>query len=267
MKKLLAILAAAAAMCACNRTPSLVILHVNDTHSHNEPERSGLNAGHGGVIERAAFLDSVRLANGESRVMLLHAGDFSQGSSYFTRYDGELEIDVINAMRYDCVALGNHEFDNGIEALAGRLERLSCPVVCANLDLSTFEVGKFISPCTIVEKGDYKVGVIGLAPDITTCVAKDISSRIPQLDPVVETNRWAALLKEQGCYPIILLSHQGYAEDQANAALIRNVDLVIGGHSHTVVDGFIYVRDADGKEIPIITDGCHGLEMGEIKLY
>lgn len=267
MKKIIAILAAVLALCSCGRTPKLVILHTNDTHAHSEPYRSGINRGHGGAIERAAFIDSVRLANGESKVLLLHAGDFSQGTTYFTVFGGKFEDSMVNALRYDCVTLGNHEFDNGIEALTERVKHINCPVVCANLDLSTFELGEYVKPCTIIEKAGFKIGIVGLAPDISSCVAKEVSSRIPQLDPAEQTNRWAAELKAQGCYPVIMLSHLGYDGDQEIAAQLRNVDLIVGGHSHTFVDGFIYVEDLDGKKVPIITDGCHGLEMGEIKLY
>ena len=94
---------------------NLTILHVNDTHSHIEPERSGRDKGKGGVIERSVIIDSIRTVNGKQNVLLLHAGDFSQGTSYFTILKGDLEVDVINSMKYDCVTIGNHEFDNDME--------------------------------------------------------------------------------------------------------------------------------------------------------
>jgi 5'-nucleotidase len=117
MKKTFIVLAAALlAFSACNR-PKLVILHTNDTHSHFEPIRGGEDNGRGGVIERAAFMDSIRTVYGKDHVLLLHAGDFSQGSPYFTELGGVLEMNTINDFAYDCVTLGNHEFDNDIEAL------------------------------------------------------------------------------------------------------------------------------------------------------
>ena len=100
---------------------NLTIIHLNDTHSHIDPERSGDYKGRGGVIEQAAFLDSVRIADGKKNVLLLHAGDFSQGSSYFTELNGDIEIDIINALGFDVVCLGNHEFDNGTVELERRL--------------------------------------------------------------------------------------------------------------------------------------------------
>ena len=262
MKRVFAILAAAAALCACG--PKLVIVHTNDTHSHFDPLRDGT----GGIIERAAFIDSVRRAEGESKVLFLHAGDFDQGTSYYSQMHGRLEVDMVNAMKYDAIALGNHEFDDGIEDLTSRVKDIQCPVVCANLDLSSFELGEYVKPYCIVNKGKLKIGIIGLEADISTCVSKTISSRIPQLDPVEVTNKWADYLRnEEKCDMVILLSHQGWDEDHANAPKIKGVDLVVGGHSHTFVDGLSFVEDLEAKQVPIITDGCWGLEMGIIKIW
>lgn len=262
---LFALAAAAMAVCACQ--PRLVILHTNDTHSHFEPLRSGEDAGVGGVIERAAFVDSVRAAHGADRVLLLHAGDFGQGTSYFTELKGVLEPTMINDLAYDCVALGNHEFDNGIEDLTERLKmvRSDTKFVCANVDLSPFELGEYVKPYAIVKRARMKIGIIGLESDLSTNVSKTISSRMQQLDSVEETKRWADYLHNtEKCDMIILLSHLGYDEDQKLIPQCRWIDLVVGGHTHTFVDGFVYVKDADGKEVPVITDGCWGLEMGQV---
>ena len=269
MKKTIIVLAAALlALCACNQQPKLVILHTNDTHSHFEPVRGGEDNGKGGVIERAAFVDSVRNACGADRVLLLHAGDFSQGSPYFTELGGVLEMNTINDFAYDCVTLGNHEFDNDIEALTERIKMLKgTKVVCANLDLSPFELGEYVKPYTILQRAGMKIGVIGLESDISTAVTKTVASRMQQLDNVEVTNRWADYLHDtEKCDLVILLSHAGYDQDQLIVPQTRWVDLVIGGHTHTFVDDFLYVKNARGKEIPIITDGRWGLEMGQINV-
>ena len=262
MKKIL-VLVVAAALCACG--PKLVILHTNDTHSHMDPLRDGT----GGIIERAAFVDSVRRAEGAGKVLLLHAGDFNQGTTYYSQLHGELEVNMVNAMKYDAVALGNHEFDDGIENLTERVRRIECPVVCANLDLSSFELGKYVTPYTIINRGGMKIGIIGLEADISTCVAKPISSRIPQLDAVEVVNKWSDFLhNEEKCDMVILLSHYGYEpDDQEIMPKLRGIDLVVGGHSHTFVDDFVYIEDADQRPVPLITDGCWGLQMGMIKVY
>lgn len=267
--RLLSALGLVLAFAACQRQPRLVILHTNDTHSHFEPVRSGAEAGLGGVIERAAFVDSVRAAVGEDKVLLLHAGDFSQGTSYFSELDGQLEPKVINGFRYDCITLGNHEFDNDIEALTLRLSQLSqTKVVSSNIDVSQFKLSDYVKPYAIVRKGGMKVGIIGLETSLSANVSASVSSRIPQLDNVESVNEWSSYLHDfEECDLVILLSHLGYDEDQKLIPQTRHVDLVIGGHSHTFVDDFIYVKDLDGREVPIITDGCWGLEMGQVNIW
>lgn len=254
----------------------LTILHVNDTHSHFEPVRSGPDAGLGGVIERAAYVDSVRRADGKRNVLLLHAGDFSQGTSYFTVLNGDLEIAEINAMKYDCITLGNHEFDNGVEELGRRLAMLKCPVVCANYDFSSFEAGKYIKPYTIVRRGGMKIGIIGLLTDITKVVERTISDRLPALDVVSVTNKWASYLKnEEKCDLVIVLSHLGYDESEAFESMsdqmlvgqTRNVDLIVGGHSHTFLEKMESAPNPDGKMVPIVQDGCWGLNVGNLKVW
>ncbi len=272
MKKYIAIFACMLTVLACApKKQHLVILHLNDTHSHFEPLRTGPEAGQGGVIERAAYIDSVRRAEGKNNVLLLHAGDFSQGSSYFTKLGGDLEIETINAMKYDCVTLGNHEFDNGIEDLGRRLSSLKCPVVCANYDFTQFEAGKYIKPYIILERGGYKIGIFGLLCDISRMVDRTISDRIPHLDDVAEANRWSDFLKNQEhCDLVIALTHIGYEDepftDPVMVSQVRNLDLVVGGHSHTFLDEMKYATDPDGREVPIVQNGCWGLYMGKIEI-
>ena len=249
----------------------LTIIHFNDTHSHVEPERSGDNTGHGGVIERAAFRDSVIKADGKRNVLLLHAGDYSQGTSYFTVMKGDLEIDLINAMRYDCVTLGNHEFDNGVEELARRLARIKCPVVCANYDFSNFELGAYVKPYTVIKKAGMRIGIIGLMPDITTLVSREVSSKIPAFDNAAVVNKWAKVLREdERCDLVIALNHIGYeGEPFTDFDLVRatrGVDIVVGGHSHTFIDAPGYEKNLDGELVPIVQNGCWGLEAAYMKV-
>lgn len=252
----------------------LVILHVNDTHSHFEPVRSGDRAGLGGIIERAAYVDSVRLADGAENVLLLHAGDFSQGTTYFSELGGDLEISCINALRYDVVTLGNHEFDNGVEELARRLSSLECPVVCCNYDFSPFECGKYIKPCTVIEKAGLKIGVLGALCDVRAMVSSDISDRIPDVDTYEAVQKWADYLKdEEKCDLVIALTHLGYDSadplaitDPMLAAKTRNIDLIVGGHSHTFLEKMEYVDNLDNKPVPIVQDGCWGLFVGQLDL-
>ena len=156
MRRIYMIILAAAVSFAAS-AQDLTILHFNDTHSHIDPERSGKDAGLGGVIEQAAYVDSVRCADGKKNVLLLHAGDFSQGTSYFTELNGNIEIDVLNAMQFDAVCLGNHEFDNGMEEIARRLRNLDVPVVCANYDFTGSPLEGLVKPYVVVKKAGKRI--------------------------------------------------------------------------------------------------------------
>ena len=273
MKHIISVLVSIMAASVLGFSQDLVILHVNDTHSHEEPLRDGgTQGGMGGVIERAAYVDSVRTAVGKKNVLLLHAGDYSQGTSYFTELGGDIEIDLINAMKYDVVTLGNHEFDNGIDELARRLGNLKCPVVCANYDFSELVLGKYVKPYAIVRKGGMKIGVIGLLTDVTRVVQKSIADKMKRFDDIEVANKWADYLKnEEHCDMVIALTHIGFdsvgMNDPALVAGTRNIDLVVGGHSHTFLTDAEYRDNLDGRPVPIVQDGCWGLFVGQVDVY
>ena len=245
----------------------LTIIHLNDTHSHLEPERTGDDAGRGGVIERAAYRDSVIRAEGRRNVLMLHAGDFNQGTSYFSVLGGDLEVDLINALGYDCITLGNHEFDNGIEDLTRRVKRIKCPVVVANYDFSQFELGRYVKPYAIVRKAGLKIGIIGLLPDISSLVAGETARKLQAFDRTEVVNKWAAYLKEKKhCDIVIALTHIGYGDDKHLAAETRNVDLIVGGHSHTFLKKPYLGTNLDGWTVPVVQNGCWGLNVGNLKI-
>ena len=251
-------------------TPSkLTIIHVNDTHSHLEPERVGEFVGQGGVLERAAYIDSVRTADGFDNVLLLHAGDFCQGTAYFNEFGGTVEVQLLNAMKYDAVTLGNHEFDNGIEALGEILSKLEVPVVVCNYDFSPFEAGKYIKPYVIVEKAGMRIGIIGVLCNIKDMVAGDIANRIPEFEMIPTVQKYADEIRPQ-CDLVIALTHIGYEEhnpgditDPILAAATRGIDIVIGGHSHTFLEEPDMVKNLDGKPVPVVQTGWMGVQMGE----
>ena len=272
LKAIVCVVLALAIIPSASAQKRLTILHFNDTHSHMEPERSGDNIGHGGVIERAAYRDSVVKADGKKNVLLLHAGDYSQGTSYFSVLKGDLEIDLINAMRYDCVTLGNHEFDNGVDELARRLANLKCDVVCANYDFSALEMGKYVKPYTVIKKAGMRIGIVGLMPDISTLVSKETSSKIPAFDNAEVVNKWAKVMREEEkCDLIIALTHIGYEDEPyTDFRLVKNtrgIDIVVGGHSHTFIKEPAYEKNLDGELVPIVQNGCWGLETANMKVY
>lgn len=247
---------------------NLTILHLNDTHSHIEPERGGKYDGKGGVIEQAAYIDSVRVADGAANVLLLHAGDFGQGTSYFTELDGNIEIDILNAMAYDAVCLGNHEFDNGLEELARRLACLDAPVVCANYDFSSTPLADLVKPSVIINKAGRKIGIFGLLTDVSLVVDSKIAALLEYKDPAAAAQEQALMLKKEGCDIIIALTHLGYEgeayTDFELAGATSNIDIIVGGHSHTYLDEPAFARNRDGRKVMIVTDGKWGLNIGNL---
>ena len=253
--------------------PPLTILHSNDTHSQMEPIRSGPDEGLGGLLERAAFVDSVRRADGPDRVLLLHAGDFCQGTTYFSELKGAVEAQALNAMRYDAVTLGNHEFDNGLEGLGTLLSQVKVPVVVCNYDFSPFEAGKYIKPFVIVEKAGKKIGIIGVTCSLKSLVSGDTANRLPEFDMIPTVQKYADLLHPM-CDMVIALTHLGYTEhgpgemtDPQLCAATRNIDLFVGGHSHTYLDQAAWVKNLDGVQVPIVTAYERGAYVGEMHWY
>mgnify|MGYP003461380584 FL=1 len=266
MKRILTAISIVMASMSLN-AQDLTILHVNDTHSHIDPQRSGDYKGRGGVIEHAAYIDSVRCVDGKRNVLLVHAGDFSQGTSYFTELGGNIEIDVLNALRFDVVTLGNHEFDNGIEELSRRLKNLEAEVVCANYDFEGTALDGLVKPYTIIRRGGKKIGIIGLLTDIMEVVDADIARMLTYQEPSQVVNRLSGYLKEEkDCDMVICLSHLGYGEDKELAASIRNVDIIVGGHSHTLLDDKQTVNDLDGEEVIIVQNWKWGLNVGHLSI-
>ena len=272
MRKLIAaVVTAMLVACSGASAQKLTIMHFNDTHSHLEPERAGKSAGRGGVIERAALVDSVRNAVGRRTFLLLHAGDFNQGTSYYTTLGGMLEVGLVNALGYDVITLGNHEFDDGIEHLGRRLAGLKCPVVCSNYDFSQFELDKYVKPYVVLKRGGMRIGIFGMLTDITKVVERTIADRLPKFDDVETADRWASYLKnEKKCDIVIALTHLGIENedfmDQDLVRATRNIDLVVGGHSHTFIKDIVYENNIDGKPVPIVQNGCWGLDTAELSI-
>lgn len=245
----------------------LTVIHINDTHSHIDPQRSGEYIGRGGVIEQAAYIDSVRCADGKRNVLLLHAGDYGQGTSYFTEMGGNIEIDVMNAFRFDASCLGNHEFDNGIDELARRLKNLKNDVVCANYDFSGTVLEDLVQPYTIVRKAGKKIGIIGLLTDVSSVVDSEIAKVLQYQDPAKVVNKYAEYLREEkGCDMVICLSHLGYTEDKELAASTVNVDLIVGGHSHTLLHKKQIVKNPEGDDVVVVQNWKWGLNLGHLSV-
>ena len=257
-----------------SRKGRLTILHTNDTHSHIKAIKAGKYAGMAGLAERAAFIDSVRLADGRRNVLVLDAGDFCQGTTYFSVFGGRPEVEGLNALGYDAVTVGNHEWDNGIDALPDLLKKARFPVVLCNYKVDNPRLDKLLRPYTIIRRGGLKIGITGVLVDVTAAVESSIASRLHYLDPVESINSAAAQLRRKGCDLVIVLSHCGYtakvgepAGDLQIAPSLKGVDIIIGGHTHTDLQEPTLVKGADGGDIIIATDFCWGIYVGELKLF
>ena len=255
--------------------PSLVILHTNDMHSHVEPVRGGKDDNRGGFVRIAAFVDSIRTVYGRGNVLVVDAGDWDQGSPYFTIFGGALERDCMNAIGYDAAAIGNHEWDNGPFALRDRLRKASFkPLLCNYMynDFPGFE--KVVKPYAIVRRGGLKIGLIGVLSDVTSTVDEFNREKLCYRDPSLCINPLASFLKnDKGCDLVIVLSHCGYDGAPGNpgdteyVSSLRNVDIIVGGHTHTDLRRARWLSDADGRSVMIVTDHRWGLHVGQINVY
>ena len=273
MKKTLTLFAALILAFSSATGQDLVILHTNDTHSQIEPLSSGNYKGLGGVVRREKYISQVRAEN--KNVILLDAGDFSQGTPYFTLFRGDVEIELMNALKVDVATFGNHEFDNGQEELARRIKMASFPVVNANYDLKGTPLDGLIAPYAIIERGGKRIGVIGLSVRLAGLVSPNRLGNMKYEHPYKIVNRLARRLRnKEKCDLVILLSHCGYnggkeqnPTDEMIAKNTEGVDIIIGGHSHTFIKKPMLVESKTGKKVMIVQAGAKGEEVGRIDIW
>ena len=250
----------------------IVILHTNDTHSQIVPvpkyENEGNTSCRGGFIRRVAVVNEERKK--EPDLLLFDSGDFSQGSTYYTLFRGDVEVGLMNMMGYDAATLGNHEFDFGIENLARVAKMAKFPLVCANCDFTGTMCEGLIKPYVIIKRKGFKIGVFGLAPKIQGLVMQQNIQGVKYLDPYTTANEIARKLKEdEKCDLVVCLSHLGWdlkprPDDAQLIAATRNIDIVLGGHSHTYMGHLEWVNNIDGKPVPTEQNGRLGAYVGRI---
>ncbi len=251
----------------------LVILHSNDTHSTIMPVSALLpdtmKAGRGGFLRRIALLREERKENPD--LLYLDSGDFSQGSAYYTLFKGDVEVGLMNLMGLDAATIGNHEFDFGLENMARLFRMANFPIVCANYDFTGTPCEGLVKPYVILHRQGLKIGVFGLSPKMEGLVAEKNCQGVAYLDPVETARQTAALLKEQKkCDVVICLSHMGWGEGpEYDTGVIqgsRYIDLVLGGHTHTYMKKLKYVKDLDGRSVPVDQNGKHAVWVGKMVL-
>ena len=249
----------------------VVILFTNDTHSQIEPiaADASRNADMGGVARRKVLIDSLRSVY--PNALLVDAGDVVQGTPYFNLYAGKIETLILNELGYDVRTVGNHEFDNGSEALAALLSTYNGVTVSSNYTYHNAQLQECIEPSWICDAGGVKVGFIGLNVDPRGLLFVEHAKDITFHDPIAIADSLALQLRNQGADFVVALSHLGYTREKINATNVidsvlvensRYIDMVIGGHSHTYLTEVKYHTNLDGRSIAVGQTGKSGVYLG-----
>ena len=253
----------------------IVILHTNDTHSTIEPvskySKVKEAAGKAGCVRRATMVKQLREQNPD--ILLFDSGDFSQGSTFYTMYKGDVEVGLMNIMGYDAATIGNHEFDFGLDNLARLARQAKFPIVCSNCDFTGTPCQDVIKKYCVVVRDGVRIGVFGLTPKIEGLVMKENIAGVKYIDPIQATKEMVSVLRDkERCDIVVCLSHLGwklapeYIDDQVLISSTTGIDIVLGGHSHTYMKEMEWVDNAEGKSIPVDQNGKHGAFVGKITL-
>jgi 5'-nucleotidase len=257
-------------------TKKITILHTNDVHSHIDPFPADhpKNANMGGAARRAALIESTRKE--ESNVLLLDAGDIFQGTPYFNYYGGELEFKLMSMMQYDLATMGNHDFDNGIDGFYTQLPHAKFEFVSANYDFKNTILNDIVKPYKIFEKDGIKIGIFGLGVELDGLVDKILYKETVYNNPIEVAQDMSRILKhDKKCDLVICLSHLGFSyknepykvSDLELAKKTKDIDLIIGGHTHTFLDKPVVEKNSENKDVVINQVGCYGINLGRIDFY
>lgn len=259
-----------------NGLKKITILHTNDVHSHIDPfpKNDPLNPSGGGVIARANLINLIKKDN--PNTLVLDAGDVFQGTPYFNFFGGELELKLMSKMGYNASTLGNHEFDNGTEKLSKVLKHANFSFLNSNYTLKNTPLENKIKSHEIFNINGIKIGVFGLGIELEGLVEKKLYKGIKYLNPIEISKDVSDDLKyNHNCDLIICLSHLGFSYskdknimcDLILAKQTKNIDLIIGGHTHTFLDEPVKVKNLENKDVIINQVGCFGINLGKIDFY
>ena len=251
----------------------LTIAHTNDMHSHVDPfpPDHSKYPGMGGMARRLSLIRELRDKN--PHLLLLDAGDIFQGTPYFNFYGGEVEFRLMSEMGYDCATMGNHDFDNGLEGFDKMLPYASFPFVTSNYDFSDTVLAGKTHRFKTFQRGPIKIGIFGIGIQLDGLVSKPLYGNTIHKEEVKTANEIALELKELDCDFIICLSHLGFSysdgkiSDQILARETKNIDLILGGHTHTFLDQPVTIGNLDDKPVIINQVGWAGLVVGKLDFY
>jgi len=250
----------------------LVILHTNDTHSNIDPfpKNHAKFPDKGGVSRRAKLIQSIR--DQHEHVLLLDAGDVFQGTPYFNKFKGVLEMKVMQEMGYDAMTMGNHDFDIGIEGFVHAKQHASFPIVNCNYNFEQTLLKGQVSTSIVLKKAGRKIGITGVGIDLNGLVANSQTKGLVYNDPISAVQREVNNLRRKGCDLVVCLSHLGfeYAEskvsDRVLAENTSGIDIIIGGHTHTFLEKGVILQNKEGKSVVINQVGYGGLQLGRIEV-
>lgn len=252
----------------------LTILHTNDVHSRIDPfpMDGSRNQGLGGAERRAVMIDGIRSA--EDHVLLFDCGDIFQGTPYFNMFGGELEMKLMSKMNYDAATMGNHDFDAGVEGFDKQLQHANFPFVVSNYNFEDSLLNGKINDHLIMERGDIRIGIIGTGIKLRGLVPENLSEGVQYLDPInAAQNKAEFLKKEKNCDFIVCLSHLGYAYNDSRVSDIHlaqntsDIDLILGGHTHTFMRKADIRRNMKGEEVIVSQAGWGGILLGRLDIY
>lgn len=255
-------------------TKQITILHTNDVHSHIEPFKSNHYKfpNQGGVARRAVLVEEIRKEN--PNTLLLDAGDIFQGTPYFNFYGGELEFKLMSMLKYDASTIGNHDFDNSIDGLYAQLPHAKFNFISSNYDFKNTILDTHVKPYKVFEKDGIKIGVFGLGIELAGLVDPRMFKETIYLDPVEIAQDMSRILKDdEDCDLVICLSHLGYhytsnkINDLELASKTKNIDLIIGGHTHTFLPKPTVTKNSEGENVLVNQVGCYGINVGRVDFY
>lgn len=260
--------------CSENTKKQITMLHTNDVHSHvlpfetNHPEFAGL----GGVPRRAKLIEQIK--NENKNTLVLDAGDIFQGTPYFNYFGGEVEFKLMSMMGYNASTLGNHDFDNGIDGLDKQLKHAEFDFIISNYDLKNTVLDGKTKPYEVYNLDGIKIGVFGLGIALEGLVQKSLYKETVYLDPVEICQEMTTKLKtDLHCDLVICLSHLGYhyksdkISDLILATKTKDIDLIIGGHTHTFLPKPTLVKNLNDENMMINQVGKWGVNLGRIDFY
>ena len=253
--------------------PDITILYTNDTHARLDPFPVNANrfAGLGGIAQRAALVNKIRAEH--RNVLLLDAGDVFQGTPWFDVYGGKVDLHLMSEMKYDAMAVGNHEFDRGPDGFAEAATKAGFPILAANYIVRNTPLNSFVQRMLIKELAGFRIGIFGIGIDFDGVVDRSLTGDVRSADPVSNAKQMADFLRNsRRCDYIICLSHLGYSyedgrmDDLKLASRVDGIDLIIGGHTHTFLDEPVFVQKEMDKYTAITQMGHSGVRLGRMDI-